>query len=503
MKKLVLFFLIPLISFAQWNQLGLATLGENSTDYYGSCVSLSNDGLTYAVSAPFNDSNGLNSGEVKVFKLISGVWTQVGQSLTGNSTNDYFGGSQFGLNFQQNAISLNSDGSVIVIGASSDTTNGSNSGEVVVYELIAGTWTQKGLSINGSTNQSLGYSVDVNDQGNVIAVGLPLDTSNRGAVKVYEFISGNWILKGQLLTGSSSGNKFGSSVCLNSTGDIVAVGAPLNSDVANMAGNVEVYSYQGGVTKSINNVAGTWVQMGADITGEEANNYFGGSLSLSDSGTFLVVGAVGNMNDGSGTDGSVKVYNYSASNWNQVGNEIFSSANADEFGFAVDINGNGTKIVAGSRLNDGGGNASGQVRVFENISNTWTQIGNSIYGTIGHELGTAVGINSDGSVIAAASVKYNTQKGYVNVFTTNSVLSTNEFQLTDNQIIMYPNPTSSNFVLDTEFTIEKVEIYSLQGQLVKSFQSQYTYDVSNFSKGLYIVKVNTKEGINTKTLIIE
>ena len=57
-------------------------------------------------------------------------------------------------------------------------------------------------------------------------------------------------------------------------------------------------------------------------------------------------------------------------------------------------------------------------------------------------------------------------------------------------LVLYPNPVSSHFVLNEPTT--KVEIFSITGQLVKSFNSSqntgYQYTVNDLSKGFYIVK---------------
>jgi ELWxxDGT repeat protein len=82
-------------------------------------------------------------------------------------------------------------------------------------------------------------------------------------------------------------------------------------------------------------------------------------------------------------------------------------------------------------------------------------------------------------------------------------LATDNFQLSDSRISLFPNPSKNYFELSNELAIEKVEVYSLQGQLVKSFEFQNQYDIANLSKGMYLVKVNTTEGSLSKSLIIE
>ncbi len=51
--------------------------------------------------------------------------------------------------------------------------------------------------------------------------------------------------------------------------------------------------------------------------------------------------------------------------------------------------------------NDGNGPIAGQVRVYENISGTWTQVGSDIDGeAAGDYSGRSVSLSSDGSTVA-------------------------------------------------------------------------------------------------------
>lgn len=71
------------------------------------------------------------------------------------------------------------------------------------------------------------------------------------------------------------------------------------------------------------------------------------------------------------------------------------------------------------------------------------------------------------------------------------------------KLIVYPNPVSNELYIDaSNVTIEKVAIYNLLGQLVKTSQgSKTTIDVSELSSGSYFVKVHTNQGIIDKKII--
>lgn len=75
-----------------------------------------------------------------------------------------------------------------------------------------------------------------------------------------------------------------------------------------------------------------------------------------------------------------------------------------------------------------------------------------------------------------------------------STLATSNFDFVD-EVHLYPNPSSTYFLINTNTS--KVQIYSVTGQLVKSFNANqttsYQYDVSDLKTGMYFV-----EAINTK-----
>jgi len=89
------------------------------------------------------------------------------------------------------------------------------------------------------------------------------------------------------------------SVALSSDGTRLAVGAPYNDDGGTQAGHVRVFDLVGGV----------WTQIGGDLDGVAAQDYFGESVALSSDGTRLAAG--GSLNDGTGSNaGHVRVFDY-------------------------------------------------------------------------------------------------------------------------------------------------------------------------------------------------
>lgn len=83
-------------------------------------------------------------------------------------------------------------------------------------------------------------------------------------------------------------------------------------------------------------------------------------------------------------------------------------------------------------------------------------------------------------------------------------LSVSEFH--KNDIAIYPNPTKGLFTIRADREIEKLTIYDINGRQlkaveVKDYLRQYQLNISNLSKGIYFVKIETTTGTQTQKLI--
>jgi hypothetical protein len=66
-----------------WIQVGLDLNGDGVSDHFGWDIKLSSNGNLLAVSAFLNDSNGSDSGQIKIFYFNSIDWIQVGEDILG------------------------------------------------------------------------------------------------------------------------------------------------------------------------------------------------------------------------------------------------------------------------------------------------------------------------------------------------------------------------------------------------------------------------------------
>ena len=99
---------------------------------------------------------------------------------------------------------------------------------------------------------------------------------------------------------------------------------------------------------------GVWVQVGADIDGETANDESGWSVAMNAAGDTVIIGAP--YNDGNGDyAGQARVFTLTDGVWVQVGADIDGEAAGDNSGWSVAMNSSGYAVTIGAPGNDGNG----------------------------------------------------------------------------------------------------------------------------------------------------
>lgn len=68
---------------------------------------------------------------------------------------------------------------------------------------------------------------------------------------------------------------------------------------------------------------------------------------------------------------------------------------------------------------------------------------------------------------------------------------------------IFPNPAKDNFVIYSQESFLKVDIYTIFGKFVKSFPAQNKYAVLDLPKGIYFVIISGKQTKTTKKLILK
>lgn len=385
---LLLCCLFSISAFSQtWIQRGSDIDGPSGIGWLGYSVSLSADGNTFAAGGPFSNTNGTQSGYAKVYTWSGSAWSQKGVDIGGKFAGDWAG----------YAVSLSDDGNTIAVGSPHNDGSGSNAGHVRVFTWNGSAWVQKGSDINGeAANDNSGTSVSLNADGNTLAIGAPLNSGQAalaGHVRMYEWSGAAWVQKGADINGKAGGDQSGYSVSMSADGNTVAMGSPYNDGTGTDAGQARVYDWDGS----------TWVKKGSDINGEAAGDESGFSVRLSNNGTRIAIGAP--RNDGSGSEsGQARVYMWSGAAWIQLGNDMDGEAPGDQAGYSVGISATGDTLAVGAPFNDGGPSDGGHVRLYTWNGASWKAIANDINGEAnGDETGYSVAISDDGTYVASGA----------------------------------------------------------------------------------------------------
>ncbi|MEQ8414044.1 MAG: Ig-like domain-containing protein [Imperialibacter sp.] len=409
--RIAAFGLFSIISFSvsaqvTWSQLGVDIEG-GAGDGLGSTLSMSADGTIVAAGAPSADAGGSEGalrGQVKVYVLESGSWTQMGSTI--NGTED---GASFGA-----AISISDDGTLLAIGAPhSASTFGefTNSGQVKIYSwnAVSSDWDLEETIEAEAAGDNFGYAISVAGDGSVIAIGAPVNAAggdSRGTVRVYDW-DGALLTGREDLDGAADFDGFGAAVGLNLDGSVLAVGASSKSGSGGElnVGQVTTYSWNttnydntgtldgiaefdsfgdevslsddgtrlavsvtkffGGVTYvELFDFSSSWSSVGV-INSANDTDGFGNSINLSGDGSHIAIGANSNVTGSEG--GRAEVYAYTGAAWEKVDVDITGDEAGDGAGTAVSISANGVFVAVGAPNNVAGGVNAGQVKVFEQV----------------------------------------------------------------------------------------------------------------------------------------
>ena len=236
--------------------------------------------------------------------------------------------------------------------------------------------------------------------GDTLAVGVPFEGANSGAVYIFTRIGTQWSQQAFIKSSNTDADDaFGTSIALS--GDTLAVGAYLeDSDASGIGvgdeGNNVLTENSGAVYVFIRD-GNTWSQQAyIKASNTDANDRFGASLGLF--GDTLVVGA--NLEDSSSTgisdgmvdnnlavdSGAVYVFTREAATWSQQAYIKASNTDSlDNFGYSIALSAdtlavgaygedsNATGIGVGNEGNNVLTGNSGAVYVFTREAATWSQ----------------------------------------------------------------------------------------------------------------------------------
>ena len=374
-------------SGATWSQQAyIKASNTDSDDFFGAVVGLSADGNTLAVGAPFEAgmNNGLPaSGAVYVFRRSGGVWLQQAYIKAFNAEiGDSFGGA-VSLSANGNTLVVGApfeDGaSTRINGADNSTVM--NSGAAYVYRFNSGAWTQQAYikPLNTGMGHTFGGAVDISTDGNTIAVGAFMENgastgvngvivgsaSSSGASYIFRFNSGSsaWTQQAYIKPhNTGAGDQFGRPLSLSADGNVLAVSAALEGGASTGVNSVDMgSSTASGATYVFRFSSNVWSQQAyIKPFNTGANDGFGRTVSLSGDGNTLAVGAsnengsstgINTVDSGNGSQsGAAYVFEFSNGIWLQRAYIKPNDLNViNEFGRIVALNHDGATLAVGAQ----------------------------------------------------------------------------------------------------------------------------------------------------------
>lgn len=177
--------------YQEWVQRGQSLLGTESNDNFGRAVALSADTNVIAIGA--TQETGTTSltsltGYATIYRWNSTTWRQVGTSIYGSRMYDRFGAT-ISLSYDGLTVAIGAPYD------DRYTDVNQNQGSVMVFSFHkqSNSWIPKGFEINGlSPSDLLGTSASLSYNATILAVGAPFNDANNnadsGQVKVYQFV---------------------------------------------------------------------------------------------------------------------------------------------------------------------------------------------------------------------------------------------------------------------------------------------------------------------------
>lgn len=494
--------MIPLLGFSQYALQGnvIADAGGLTSDQFGGNSAISATGDFIIISSIGYDGvagTTSNTGKVQVYQFSMGGWAQVGSDLIGDAAGDNFGGS----------VAISADGSIIAVGAPQANGSGSVRGYVRVYENIAGTWTQLGSDFTGQADfDTLGSAVDLSADGTKIAVAASGVSTAKGEVKVYEYGGASWAQLGSTMSGTVNGDRFGNSVNFNDDGTFLAIGIPFSdangSASGTNSGQVKVYQY-----------TSNWNQIFVDaIVGQ--NFALGTTVALSDDGSVLVAAAP-QANDPANGSGFARIYKYNGTSSTYVFiASVVGESNSDRFGTSVALSDDGNFLAVGAPFNDSSGTSSGKVYLYENTSgNTWSAVSGIFNNSnaAADLAGASVSLSENGAFFSFGSfnagnpINSNTSTGIAKVFVDSSLLSVKGIEF-DNTLVTYPNPVLDYLAISStnNRNITSIKLSDMAGRVVYKKTASFTetsINFSNFQTGMYLLELKSDKETVVRKII--
>lgn len=266
-------------------------------------------------------------------------------------------------------------------------------------------WEQVGQEIFGETGDLFtGTSVAMDSTGEIVAVyDSFINGTQAGRVRVFKLENSTWIQLGNDIPGLLGDGQTDGRLRMNAQGTRIVLSNENHEFNGDYSGGVQVYQLE-------NNV---WTQLGSTLYGSNEGDYFGTDVDMSADGNTIIIG-VKQIGTVQFLPGYAQVFTYQSNSWVQKGEIIQGSSQNEGAGESLSISANGNVIAIATPRDDTAGEDFGNVTAYEFLNNSWVQKGNPMYGEfVDNELGlksiggSAIDFNADSSRIAIGSINSN------------------------------------------------------------------------------------------------
>ena len=383
------------LQFSIWNQQAkLQSSDIAAYDYFGTSVSISNDGNTAIVGAYGEDTTADRAGSVYIFTRSGTSWSQQAKLQASDAAyRDFFGYS----------VSISNDGNTVITGARSADHDPwvTNSGAAYIFTRSGTSWSQQAKieASDPEADDSFGWDVSISGDGNTVIIGayqedlsLP-NVYDSGAAYIFTRSGSSWSQQAKLRSAdASSSDYFGYSVSISNNGDTAIIGAHYEDPIPFNSGAAYIFTRSGT----------SWSQQ-AKLVASDAENgdQFGKSVYISGDGNTAIAGAY--LEDATASNaGSAYIFTRSGSSWSQQAKIQAEDADAsDGFGTQVCISNDGNTAVSSARTDEEAGANAGSAYVFIRSGTTWSQQ-SKIIGSdteANDYFGVDVSISGDGNTV--------------------------------------------------------------------------------------------------------
>ena len=362
---------VPMLLFQRtgttWAQgLTYAPTGETASgNVFGYGMAFCDDGSRIAIGAYAGDSGIVaNCGTVSTYALGLNPVAELVVYGADKVTNDGFGSS----------VALSSDGTRMVAGAYNASPGGTASaGAAYVFTKVGTTWTQEAKLVASDKVASdlFGVIVGITADGTRIVAGAQNRTesgfTNCGAAYIFSRSGTTWTQEQKITASDKAANYFfGYGVGISADGTRIIIGARSSPGGTSFTGAGYIFLRSGT----------TWTQEAILAASDKAaNDTSGNRVAICSDGSRAIIASYLNDPAGVSNAGAAYIWSRSGTSWTQEAKLVASDpVTNDQFGVAVAINSDGSRVVIGANNKTVNGFATaGVAYVFSRSGITWTQ----------------------------------------------------------------------------------------------------------------------------------